>query len=231
MQEAEQLIEVSRALSVERIGELMDISPALAQLNAARFAAWSPEATKKNARQAVFAFNGDVYEGLDVRKLDAPQIAYLEKHLRILSGLYGLLRPLDLLQPYRLEMGTRLENPRGANLYAFWGEKVTEALNEQLVQQRSKVLLNLASEEYFKVVKPAVLQAPIVSPVFLDWKNGQYKIISFYAKRARGLMARYCALNKIRKVEDIKDFDLNGYRFDAAESGSGSWVFKRKVEQ
>ncbi|MFZ6644177.1 peroxide stress protein YaaA [Undibacterium sp. TJN25] len=229
MQDAEQLIQVSRTLSVERIAELMAISPALAQLNAERFAAWSPEATKENARQAVFAFNGDVYEGLDARKLDASQIAYLEKHLRILSGLYGLLRPLDLLQPYRLEMGTRLPNPRGANLYAFWGEKVTDALNEQLVQQRSKLLLNLASEEYFKVVKPALLQAPVVSPVFLDWKNGQYKVISFYAKRARGLMARYCAVNKIRKPEDIKGFDVEGYRFDAAESGQDSWVFKRRI--
>ncbi len=229
MQDAEQLIEVSRRLSVEQIAGLMTISPALAQLNADRFAAWSATATKDNARQAVFAFNGDVYEGLDAGTLDNRQVTYLDGHLRILSGLYGLLRPLDLLQPYRLEMGTRLANPRGSNLYAFWGEKVTDALNQQLAAQKNQVLLNLASEEYFKVVKPALLKAPVISPVFLDWKNGNYKIISFYAKRARGLMARYCAVNKISKPEDVKSFDAEGYRFDAAESGRHNWVFKRKL--
>ncbi len=230
MQDAQQLIDVSKKLSVDQIADLMSISPALAQLNADRFSAWSATATKDNAKQAMFAFNGDVYEGLAAATLSTPQVNYLEKRLRILSGLYGLLRPLDLLQPYRLEMGTRLANPRGANLYAFWGEKVTDALNLQLEQQKSKVLVNLASEEYFKVVKPALLKAPVVSPVFLDWKNGQYKVISFYAKRARGLMARYSAVNKISKAEDLKSFDAEGYRFDATESDRQHWVFKRKVE-
>ncbi|GGC92497.1 UPF0246 protein [Undibacterium terreum] len=231
MQDAEQLIEVSRKLDVEQIASLMDISPALAQLNADRFAAWSTTATKKNAKQAVFAFNGDVYEGLDASTLGTPQVSYLEKHLRILSGLYGLLRPLDLLQPYRLEMGTRLANPRGSNLYAFWGGKVTEALNQQAADQKSKVLVNLASEEYFKVVKPAQLAVPVISPVFLDWKNGQYKVISFYAKRARGLMTRYAAVNKISKADELKGFDVEGYRFYENESDSRQWVFKRKLEE
>lgn len=231
MQDAEQLIEVSRKLDVDQIANLMSISPALAQLNADRFSAWSNTATKENARQAVFAFNGDVYEGLNAGTLGAAQLTYLEKHLRILSGLYGLLRPLDLLQPYRLEMGTRLANPRGANLYAFWGDKVTEALNQQLAEQKSRVLVNLASEEYFKVVKPALLAAPVINPVFLDWKNGRYKVISFYAKRARGLMARYAAVNKIGKAEDLKAFDAEGYGFDAAESDGRHWVFKRKLEE
>lgn len=231
MQDAEQLIEVGKKLTVDQVANLMTISPALAQLNADRFAAWSATATTANAKQAVFAFNGDVYEGLDAGTLGASQVAYLEKHLRILSGLYGLLRPLDLLQPYRLEMGTRLANPRGANLYAFWGSKVTDALNQQLAEQKNKALVNLASEEYFKVVKPALLSVPVISPVFLDWKNGQYKIISFYAKRARGLMARYAAVNKISKVEDLKSFDAEGYCFEAAESDRHHWVFKRKLDR
>jgi cytoplasmic iron level regulating protein YaaA (DUF328/UPF0246 family) len=228
--EAQQLIDVARGLSVAQIAGLMSISAPLAQLNADRFARWSPDVSTANARQAVYAFNGDVYEGLDAASLKPAQINYLQDRLRILSGLYGLLRPLDLLQPYRLEMGTRLANPRGSSLYAYWGNTITEALNHRIAEAGVDTLVNLASEEYFKAVRPATLKARIVAPVFQDWKNGKYKIISFYAKRARGLMARYCALNHIDRPEHMKSFDLDGYRFDAAESDEVNWVFRRRLE-
>ena len=142
---------------------------------------------------------------------------------------YGVLRPLDLMQPYRLEMGTRLANPAGKDLYAFWGNTVTETLNQRIIEQQSEALVNLASEEYFKVVKPALLKAPVITPVFQDWKNGQYKIISFYAKRARGLMARYAATNGIKRPEELKSFDVDGYEFDAAASNEKTWIFRRKI--
>jgi cytoplasmic iron level regulating protein YaaA (DUF328/UPF0246 family) len=174
------------------------------------------------------SFNGDVYAGLDARTLAANEIDYAQRHVRILSGLYGLLRPLDRMHPYRLEMGTRLKNPRGSNLYAFWGDSVTEALNAQLRETQAHALVNLASEEYFKSVKPKLLAAPVITPVFEDWKNGKYKIISFFAKRARGLMARYAAQQGIRDPERLKEFDVDGYAFDAAASGEHTWVFRRK---
>jgi cytoplasmic iron level regulating protein YaaA (DUF328/UPF0246 family) len=200
-------------------------------LNANRFAAWSPKCTVTNAKQAVLAFNGDVYEGLDAASLNAQQLDYTQAHLRILSGLYGVLRPLDLMQAYRLEMGTRMVNPRGANLYAFWGDLVTKALNKTIATQQSSALINLASEEYFKVVMPAVLAVPIITPVFEDWKNGKYKIISFYAKRARGLMMRYAAVNAITEPVKLKAFDSEGYAFDETASDDRSWIFRRRLEQ
>ena len=224
-----ELIDVLREKSPAQIASLMGISDPLAQLNVERYASWSTRFTSRNSKQAVLAFNGDVYEGLDAPSLNAKQLDYLQSHLRILSGLYGALRPLDLMQPYRLEMGTKLPNPHGKDLYAFWGESVTHALNTVLATQKSKVLLNLASEEYFKVVKPKVLDAQIISPVFEDWKGGKYKIISFYAKRARGLMARYAALKGITNPEKLKNFDVEGYSLDASVSTETSWVFRRRI--
>lgn len=230
IEHAAQLIDILKKMAPSDIAGLMRISDALAALNADRFAAWSKRRfTTASAKQAMLAFNGDVYEGLDAASLSVRQIDHAQAHLRILSGLYGVLRPLDLMQPYRLEMGTRLANPRGRDLYAFWGELVTGALNAALEQQASNTLINLASEEYFKVVKPKSLHARIVTPVFEDWKNGRYKIISFYAKRARGLMARYAIVKGIRQAEKLKAFDSEGYAFDAAGSSEHIWLFRRRM--
>jgi cytoplasmic iron level regulating protein YaaA (DUF328/UPF0246 family) len=226
-----ELIDILKTQSPAQLAGLMDISDALAVLNVARYATWSRKFTKKNAKQAVLAFNGDVYEGLDASSLNAKQLDYAQSHIRILSGLYGVLRPLDLMQPYRLEMGTRLANPYGKDLYTFWGTRVTETLNTVLAQRKAKALINLASEEYFKVVKPKLLKAPVITPVFEDWKGGRYKIISFYAKRARGLMARYAALKGISQPEKLKAFDAQGYAFDADASDMQTWVFRRRIEQ
>jgi cytoplasmic iron level regulating protein YaaA (DUF328/UPF0246 family) len=227
--DAATLIAILRTLSPAQVGTLMQISDPLAQLNVARYASWSHDFSPQNAKQAVLAFNGDVYTGLDAPTLNTRQLTYVQSHVRILSGLYGLLRPLDLMQPYRLEMGTRLSNARGKDLYAFWGDGVTLALNQLLEQQNARVLVNLASEEYFKVVKPRLLAAPVITPVFEDWKNGQYKIISFFAKRARGMLARYAAQNGIKQAEKLKAFDVAGYAFDAAGSDQRRWVFRRRM--
>ena len=224
-----ELIEVLKEKSPAQISTLMGISDQLAALNVERYASWSRKFTTKNSKQAVLAFNGDVYEGFNAASLSVKQLDYVQTHVRILSGLYGALRPLDLMQPYRLEMGTRLQNPRGKDLYAFWGEDVTKALNAELAQHKSKVLVNLASEEYFKVIKTKALDARVISPVFEDWKGGKYKIISFYAKRARGLMARYAALKGVNQAEKLKNFDLDGYAFDEAASSETSWVFRRRI--
>jgi len=224
-----ELVATLRTLSPTQIGSLMQISEPLAQLNTARYTAWSPKFTTANAKQAVLTFNGDVYEGLDAASLSAKQLDYTQAHLRILSGLYGLLRPLDLMQAYRLEMGTRLPNPRGRNLYAFWGGLVTEALNTVVAERKSEALINLASEEYFKVVKPAQLNAPVITPVFEDWKNGKYKVISFYAKRARGLMARFAAQKGITRPAKLKTFNLEGYAFEESGSSESNWLFRRRL--
>jgi cytoplasmic iron level regulating protein YaaA (DUF328/UPF0246 family) len=226
-----ELIEILKKMSPAEIGSLMSISDPLALLNTGRYASWSRKFTVKNAKQAVLAFNGDVYEGLDAASLNAKQLDYVQGHVRILSGLYGMLRPLDLMQPYRLEMGTKLANPYGRDLYAFWGDEVTQALNLELARQKAPVLVNLASEEYFKVVRPKLLKAQVVAPVFEDWKGGKYKIISFYAKRARGLMARYAALNNINQPEQLKGFDVDGYAFAEEASTERNWVFRRRIEQ
>jgi hypothetical protein len=222
-----ELVATLRQLSPADIGQLMSISDALATLNAGRFHDWGGEFTPENAKQAVLAFMGDVYEGLDAKSLSEPQLGWLQQHLRILSGLYGLLRPLDLMQAYRLEMGTRLANPRGSNLYQFWGDIITEALNAELAQQAQPQLVNLASDEYFKSVKPKKLQATVITPVFQDLKNGQYKIISFYAKRARGLMARWAVEHAVTDAEALKGFNSEGYAFDANASDATHWVFRR----
>jgi cytoplasmic iron level regulating protein YaaA (DUF328/UPF0246 family) len=224
-----ELIDILKQMSPDRIASLMHISDPLAALNAGRFAAWSTRFTSKNAKQAMLAFNGDVYEGLNAATFNDKQLTYAQSHIRILSGLYGLLRPLDLMQPYRLEMGTKLANPAGKDLYAFWGDTVTQALNQQIAERKATALINLASGEYFKSVRPKLLTAPVITPVFLDWKSGNYKVISFYAKRARGLMARYAATKGIVRPQALKAFDVDGYAFDEGSSDAQSWVFKRRV--
>ncbi|KAF7599699.1 MAG: peroxide stress protein YaaA [Candidatus Dactylopiibacterium carminicum] len=230
LDQAEALVAILREKSPAELAQLMTISDPLASLNVARYAEWHRPFTQKNARAAVFAFNGDVYEGLDVYSLDAARLAFAQQHLRILSGLYGVLRPLDLMQAYRLEMGTRLSNPAGRNLYAFWGDAITLALNAELAAQGgSPVLVNLASEEYFKSVRPKKLAARVVTPVFEERKGAGYKIISFHAKRARGLMSRYAIVNGITDVEALKGFDLEGYAWSTAASDGDRWVFRREA--
>lgn len=223
-----QLIDVLRRYSPAQIGSLMSISDTLAHLNVGRYASWGQHSGE--ARQAVMAFNGDVYAGLDARSLKPAQLAYAQAHLRILSGLYGVLRPLDMIHPHRLEMGTRLDTPAGKDLYAFWGERVTGALNSAIAGNGAEVLINLASEEYFKSVKPKLLDVPVITPVFEDWKNGKYKIISFFAKRARGMMARYAAVKGITDPAKLKRFKVDGYAFDKHDSDERTWVFRRKLE-
>ena len=223
-----ELIRELRQLSPADIASLMKISDPLAVLNAGRYASWTPQFNSDNARPAVLAFNGDVYAGLEAGTLPAAAMAHLQAHVRILSGLYGVLRPLDLMQPYRLEMGTRLKTSRGASLYAFWGDLVSRTLERELRAGNAAALVNLASEEYFKVVQPSVLGVPVITPVFQDWKDGRYKIISFYAKKARGLMARYAAIHAVTDPEQLKDFDLDGYAYDAAASTPSEWLFRRR---
>ncbi|PIE40701.1 MAG: peroxide stress protein YaaA [Gammaproteobacteria bacterium] len=228
LEEAGQLVEVLREYSPQQMAKLMKLSDKLAGLNVARYQDWQQPFDTSNAKQALLAFKGDVYTGIDAESFSRPEFTYVQKHLRILSGLYGLLRPLDLIQPYRLEMGTGLKNPQGKDLYQFWGNKITAELNAQLKKQKGEaILVNLASNEYFKSVKPKDLNARIVTPVFKDEKNGQYKIISFYAKKARGLMVAYAAMNKITDVDDLKQFDLEGYQFNNAMSEGNQWVFTR----
>ncbi|MCX2962256.1 peroxide stress protein YaaA [Rodentibacter caecimuris] len=224
---SEQLIEICRQLSPQDIASLMSISDKLAGLNAARFTEWTKEHNEQNARAAIFAFKGDVYTGLEVETLSDEDIGFAQSHLRMLSGLYGLLRPLDLMQPYRLEMGTKLANAKGKDLYAFWGDVITQSVQQALDEQGDNVLVNLASDEYYKSIKENLLEAHIVKPIFLDNKNGRYKVVSFYAKKARGLMCRYMIQNRLTRVEQLKDFDLGGYWFDATASTENELVFKR----
>ncbi|WP_118182026.1 peroxide stress protein YaaA [Paraburkholderia phosphatilytica] len=229
--DAAELIDGLRRLSPQQIASLMDLSDPLAQLNFQRYADWSTTFDASNAKQAVLAFNGDVYEGFNAKTLSAADLDYAQNHVRVLSGLYGLLRPLDLLQPYRLEMGTRFENARGKDLYAFWGPRITEALNEQFARNRkgARVLVNCASTEYFRSVKPKLLDVPVVTPVFEDWKGGRYKVISFHAKRARGLMARYAVEHRLDEPTALQGFDAEGYAFDADASNDSTYVFRRRI--
>lgn len=227
LDQSQQLIDLSRKLSASDIVGLMKVSEKIAHLNVERFRDWNADFNFSNARQAIFAFKGDVYTGLDAYHLSDADLQFAQKHLRSLSGLYGLLRPLDLMMPYRLEMGIKLANARGHNLYEFWEDRITNLINQDLEQSGSKVLVNIASDEYYKSVKEAKIQAEIIKPVFLDQKNGQYKVISFYAKKARGLMARYIIQNQLDKLEDLKSFNTDGYYFDAESSLKGELVFKR----
>lgn len=225
--DAKQLIAICRQLTPVDIAKLMKLSDKLAGLNAARFADWQLPFTKHNASPALFAFNGDVYQGLDASSLSEEDLRYAQQHLRILSGLYGVLRPLDLMQAYRLEMGTRLKNPAGDTLYAFWQDRISEQLNQQLATLGSDTLLNLASQEYFKAVRPKALQAKVLNVQFKDYKNGQYKVISFYAKKARGMMARYVITHRVETLEQLKDFNSGGYYYSAQDSSSSELVFLR----
>ena len=224
-----ELIKVLREKSPQQLSQLMSISDKLALLNVGRYEAFSPQFTAKNSRQAVLAFNGDVYEGLNAASLKPKELDWAQAHVVILSGLYGALRPLDLLQPYRLEMGTRLENTKGSNLYQFWGTQIADYLNERSGEQleAERIVVNLASQEYFKSVDLKALQAPVVECAFEDFKGGKYKIISFYAKKARGLMSRFIIQNKLTKPEQLVDFKLEGYEFDAGLSAKNELVFKR----
>lgn len=225
--EAELLIGVARQQSPADLQQLMKISPDLAELNVRRFHNWTPPFSLENARQAVFAFRGDVYAGLDADTLNADELAFAQQHLRILSGLYGVLRPLDLMQAYRLEMGTRLHNGRGKNLYDFWGDRITTLLNKQLRKLDSRVLINLASEEYFKSVRPQTLAAEVITPVFKDKRGASYKIISFYAKKARGRMARFIIQQGLTQPEGLRAFNWDGYAYAPKESTAREWVFLR----
>ncbi len=228
---SQELITQLRELTPAQIGELMHLSDKLAGLNAARFGSWTPAFTPDNAKQALLAFKGDVYTGLQAETLTDAQLSYAQDHLRMLSGLYGLLRPLDLMQPYRLEMGTKLANARGKDLYAFWGTRISEWLNQALADQGDDLLLNLASTEYFSAVKRSSLKARIIDTEFKDLKNGQYKIISFYAKKARGMMSRFVITERINTPEALEEFDVQGYRYSAEQSTPDKLVFLRDTPE
>jgi uncharacterized protein len=223
------LIDLLRGYAPQQIAELMDLSDKLSTLNVTRYAAWSSRATQKNARQAVLAFNGDVYDGLNAKTLPTDYLAWAQNHVCILSGLYGVLRPLDLMQPYRLEMGTALKGPHGKDLYQFWGSRIADYLNQRLKVDVSPVVVNLASQEYFRSVDTKVLKARVVECVFQDYKNGQHKVISFFAKRARGLMARYAIDNQITMPDQLRGFNLDGYAWAAAQSTPEKLIFRRKI--
>ncbi len=228
--QASELIEVLRQQSPQQIAELMDLSDPLAGLNVARYQAWTPTFSTANARQAVLAFNGDVYEGLDARTLKEADLAWAQEHVCILSGLYGVLRPLDLMQPYRLEMGTRLVTPKGKNLYQFWGRQIADYLNQRAAADPQPLVVNLASEEYFKSVDRKVLQPRVVTCVFEERKGDAYKVVSFMAKRARGLMVRHAVACRASRVEDLQAFNAEGYRFVPAASSPERLVFRREAK-
>ena len=229
LSDSEILIKELQKKNPDDLSSLMGLSEKLSILNFERYMNWKkPTKPSDNTRQAIFAFKGDVYQGLDVNSLSKAEINYAQKNLCILSGLYGLLKPLDLMYPYRLEMGTKMKNKHGNNLYKFWGSKINKAINDLSKENKSKAIVNLASVEYFSVLKKDQINLPVINPVFKDYKNGNYKIISFFAKKARGTMARFIIQNKIKKSEDLIGFDLDGYRYSKKESKENSPVFLRK---
>lgn len=229
MPRSAELINLLRRHSVADVQALMDLSESLATLNVERYAAWQPRMSERNSKPAVLAFDGDVYGGLDAKRLTRTDLAWAQQHLVILSGLHGVLRPLDRLQPYRLEMGTALANPHGRDLYAYWGDAVAEHLNERAAADPTPVIVNLASQEYYRVAdRPAVLRPRVIDCVFEDWKNGEYKVISFYAKRARGLMARHAIKRRVRTPAGLKTFKAEGYAYDARASAVDRYVFRRR---
>ncbi|NQY04446.1 MAG: peroxide stress protein YaaA [Halieaceae bacterium] len=227
IEQAASLVDDARKMAPQDIALLMGVSDAIADLNHHRFMNWSAPFSLDNAKQAVLAFKGDVYTGLEAETLSADELRFAQKHLRILSGLYGLLRPLDLMQPYRLEMGLKFANNGGDNLYQFWGEQLTDAVNRDLAKSETKVLVNLASNEYYKSIKPKALDADIITPVFKDLRGGKYKVISFFAKKARGQMARYIIEKGLNDPAGIKRFRKDGYRYNKDESTAREWVFTR----
>jgi cytoplasmic iron level regulating protein YaaA (DUF328/UPF0246 family) len=228
LERSSELIGLLRGYSPDRLAGLMALSDPLAALNVGRYASWTGDPA--HGKQAALAFDGDVYDGLRAPTLKPAAQAWLQEHLRILSGLYGVLRPFDSIEPHRLEMGTRLENAAGRDLYAFWGTRITATLNRQIAATGASALVNLASDEYFKSVRPKLLDVPVITPVFEDAKNGRYKIISFYAKRARGLMARYAAERQLTDPARLKLFKVDGYRFVKTASSATTWVFRRDLE-
>ena len=229
LSDSEILIKELQKKNPDDLSSLMGLSEKLSILNFERYMNWKkPTKPSDNTRQAIFAFKGDVYQGLDVNSLSKAEINYAQKNLCILSGLYGLLKPLDLMYPYRLEMGTKMKNKHGNNLYKFWGSKINKTINDLSKENKSKAIVNLASVEYFSVLKKDQINLPVINPVFKDYKNGNYKIISFFAKKARGTMARFIIQNKIKKSEDLIGFDLDGYRYSKKESKENSPVFLRK---
>ena len=230
LEDAQLLIDRARSYSVEDIAGLMQVSASIAELNFQRFQSWNTPFTLDNARQAVLAFKGDVYTGLDVNSFTSADFKFAQDHLRILSGLYGLLRPLDLMQPYRLEMGRRVVTARGNTLYQFWHERITDGLNRQLQRLKSHCLVNLASREYFKAIDSGSLKAEVITPEFRDWKNGQYKMIGVYAKKARGQLSRFLIRNRLTDPESIKDFSTDGYSFNRQLSSDDTWVFTRNLQ-
>ena len=225
--ESAEIVDVLVEKSPDDIAALMDLSMSLAELNTERYQDWEPRFNRQNSRPALMAFKGDVYVGMDIARYGERDFTHAQKTLRILSGLHGVLRPLDLIQPYRLEMGTSLRTGRGKNLYEFWGEKITDSLNSDLDERSSNVLVNLASVEYFGAVQPERIEARIISPMFLDEVNGRFKIVSFHAKRARGAMASWLILNRVKSVRAIKDFDGLGYHFDPERSEPDRPAFVR----
>ncbi len=228
---AGELISILKRQTPAQIASLMDLSDKLAALNVARYLAWHPRATAKNAKQSILAFDGDVYDGLAAKTLSVAQLHWAQAHVVSLSGLYGVLRPLDLLQPYRLEMGTQLANDRGQNLYAFWGATIADYLNQELKNEKTPVVINLASQEYFKAVDTKHLKARVIQCVFEEQKNDTYKVVSFFAKRARGTMVRFAVVNKITKPEKLQTFCEDGYAFSKAGSTENRWVFRRSASQ
>lgn len=229
LKQSQTLINILRNYSALDLAELMKLSMKLAELNFDRYCDWKTPFTPKNAKQAVLAMKGDVYTGLDAENLSEEDLAFAQEHLRILSGLYGVLRPLDLMQPYRLEMGTRLPNDKGKDLYAFWGDTITQALNKTLAKQGDEVLINLASNEYYKSVKPKLVKGRIITPQFKEQKSDGYKMIGVYAKKARGLMSRYIIANRLTDPEAIKGFNVAGYNYNEALSTEDQWVFARRA--
>ena len=227
--QSSELIDVLKKKSPQAVAELMDLSDKLAALNVARYEAWSPKFTARNSKQAVLAFNGDVYDGLQAATLKPADLEWAQGHVAILSGLYGVLRPLDWMQPYRLEMGTALKVGKATNLYQFWGTRIAEYLNAQQADDKNPVIVNLASQEYFKSVDRKVLRARVIECVFEDWSGGKYKIVSFFAKKARGLMARYAIARRIKTPAKLEGFDLEGYAFAPEASQPDRLVFRRKV--
>ncbi len=225
--ESTALIRTLRKLEPSEIGSLMGISDKLASLNHDRYAQWSPSFDDESARASILAFKGDVYQGLDAPTMSKRDFTWAQKRLRVLSGLHGLLRPLDRIHPYRLEMGTKLDNPKGQDLYQFWGSKVTDALNEALAEQRSKVLVNLASNEYYKVVQADQIQGRVLTINFKEWRRDAYRFVSFSAKKARGLMARYMIDQRAENADALRGFDVDGYEFNEALSSENEWIFTR----
>lgn len=226
--EITELVGIMQKKSARKIGELMSISDKLATLNKERFMSFAPEMSRENAKEAILAFKGDVYQGLDNETLTAEDLAWSQKHVRILSGLYGLLRPRDLIQPYRLEMGTKLKTPRGKNLYEYWDDKITEMINKDLKRSGSDYVFNLASKEYFSAVKPELLKGELYHANFLERRNGEYKFISFTAKKARGWLCRYMIDNRINHPEDVKGFRGQGFKYLKSLSSEREFIFVRK---